>query len=137
MIYIVYIVRKNYLQQKLWPLCQTRGFLYVDLLITLCMLSLTALAIGRSVGVITQMAHDASNRSRALHLATQYIDYCLITRQCPLSDTNIDEFTISYKSTHIPVAGTKTVFLRICVTVSWPGTDTSIKSISLSDGYCT
>ena len=121
------------MQQKSGLYNKKDGFLYLDLMIVLIMLSFCMVTLGRSVSLIAAIIHNSNKRIKGLHVATQLLDSFLITHELP-ANGDVDGYCVA--------CGQKYIFihsdLQFClgsVTVTWLDMDQVQRSLSLSDGY--
>ncbi len=121
------------MQQKPGLYNKKNGFLYLDLMVVMIMLSFCMITLGRSVSLITAMIYNSNKRIQALHVATQVLDCFLITRELS-SGGDINGYVVTCKQKHI-VVHPDLRFCQVSVTVTWLDMDHVQRSLSLSDGY--
>ena len=121
------------MQQKPGLNNKKNGFLYLDLMIVMIMLSFCMITLGRSVSFITAMIYNSNKRIQGLHVATQVLDRFLITREPPLIG-DVNGYVVACKQEYI-VVHPDLQFCQISVTVTWLDMDHVQRSLSLSDGY--
>ncbi|HRN77843.1 MAG TPA: type II secretion system protein [Candidatus Dependentiae bacterium] len=104
------------------------GFLLIELLVAMAIMSCVALVLAQYQAGIIQVQRDACNRMQAIAIAGERLDKILVNKRLPseLSE-QVDQFTIRYEAQQVPLVSLdmpyilqeKPSFYTISVWASW------------------